>query len=387
MFRLGRFCSMVVLFVTGVLVSPALALEPYCGNQDSGAVYRIYFPDKFEDWNGDLVIFAHSYVPPAAPGTPLEIKDSELTIADEFLPDLFTGRGYAFAVTSYSKTGLAIIQGVADIVDLTGIFKATWENPKHIYLVGVSQGGLVCTLALEQNPGIFSGGLSLCGPIGDFRRQINYWTDFRVVFDYFFPEIHLGSAVGIPGYVMQYWTSVYENQVLSAIITNQDDTAGQLLRVAGAAIDPSDPTTSLKTVIGLLRYNVFSTNDGKATLLGQPFDNLDRIYSGSDNDTILNRDVQRFKADTTALQEIQANYETSGHLNRPLVSMHTIYDPIVPYWHEALYQKKITQNGLASNYIGIPVYRYGHAICTADEVLAGFDLLVNRVKGNKLVGE
>ena len=58
-----------------------------------------------------------------------------------------------------------------------------------MYLVGVSQGGLVCTLAVEQNPGIFSGGLSLCGPIGDFRRQINYWGDFRVAFDYFFPNV------------------------------------------------------------------------------------------------------------------------------------------------------------------------------------------------------
>ena len=86
--------------------------------------------------------------------------------------------GYAFAVTSYSKTGLAVVQGVADVVDLVDIFKKTRANPRNVYLVGVSQGGLVCTLAVEQNPGIFSGGLSLCGPIGDFRRQINYWATF-----------------------------------------------------------------------------------------------------------------------------------------------------------------------------------------------------------------
>jgi pimeloyl-ACP methyl ester carboxylesterase len=379
----------VVLFVTGVLVSPALALEPYCGNQDSGAVYRVYFPDKFEDWNGDLVVFAHSYAPPAAPGTPLKIEDSELTIAEKFLPDLFTGRGYAFAVTSYSKTGLAVVQGVKDVIDLTAIFKATWENPKHVYLIGVSQGGLVCTLALEQNPGIFSGGLSLCGPIGDFRSQINYWGDFRVIFDYFFPDLIPPSAVEIPLEVILNWQQ-YEGRVIGAIITEQEATR-QLLRVTSAATDPNDPISSLQTVIGLLRYNIFATNDGTTTLFGQPFDNFDRRYSGSDDDIALNspypRGVKRIEADLTALAEIRAHYETSGHLNRPLVSMHTIYDSIVPYWHEALYQKKITQNGLSSNYIGIPIYRYGHPNFTADEVLAGFDLLVNRVKGNKLVGE
>jgi alpha-beta hydrolase superfamily lysophospholipase len=64
--------------------------------------------------------------------------------------------GYAFAVTSYSKTGLAVVQGVADVVDLVGIFKSACENPKNVYLLGVSQGGLVCALALEQHPGVFS---------------------------------------------------------------------------------------------------------------------------------------------------------------------------------------------------------------------------------------
>ena len=65
--------------------------------------------------------------------------------------------GYAFAVTSYSKTGLAVVQGVADVVDLVDIFKKRCAIPRNVYLVGVSQGGLVCTLALEQHPEVFGG--------------------------------------------------------------------------------------------------------------------------------------------------------------------------------------------------------------------------------------
>ena len=64
--------------------------------------------------------------------------------------------------------------------------------------------------------------------------------------------------------------------------------------------------------------------------------------------------------------------------------MHTKYDPIVPDWHEELYQNKIKQHGLAGNYTGIPVDRYGHVNFTADEMLEGFSVLVDRVKGDKL---
>jgi hypothetical protein len=53
----------------------------------------------------------------------------------------------------------------------------------------------------------------------------------------------------------------------------------------------------------------------------------------------------------------------------------------VPYWHEATYQLKI-QNGLAGNYIGIPVNQYGHVNIIKDEMLEGFDQLVNRVNGD-----
>jgi pimeloyl-ACP methyl ester carboxylesterase len=382
MFRVIRFWSIVIFFVTGMLVVPALASSSIDeGTQESGAAYRIYFP---ENWNGDLVVFAHSYVFPTAPGTPPEIQDSELSIDGKSppdLPDLFTGKGYAFAVTSYSKTGLAVVQGVADVVDLAGIFKATWGNPKNVYLVGLSQGGLVCTLALEQHPEVFSGGLSLCGPIGNFRGQINYWGDFRAVFDYFFPGLIPGSAVGIPTKVNQDWLSYYEQQVIGAIKNNLEAT-GQLLLVAHAPADPNNPVTVGQTVIGLLRYNVLATDDAKRTLNGQPFDNLDRLY-GSDNDSALNLGVQRFEAQPTALSEVQADYETSGLLTRPLVSMHTKYDPFVPYWHEALYQNKTTQHGLAGNYIGITFERYGHVNFTAQEVSDNFDFLVDRVKGNR----
>ena len=67
-------------------------------------------------------------------------------------------------------------------------------------MTGVSEGGLITALAIEQRPDVFDGGLSTCGPIGDFSQQINYFGDFRVLFDYFFPGVMPGSPISIPSH-------------------------------------------------------------------------------------------------------------------------------------------------------------------------------------------
>ena len=59
-----------------------------------------------EAWNGDLVVYAHGYVPDL--GQPVAIPTDQLTLNGIFVPDLINSLGYAFAVTSYSANGLAV---------------------------------------------------------------------------------------------------------------------------------------------------------------------------------------------------------------------------------------------------------------------------------------
>jgi hypothetical protein len=92
------------------------------GTQSSGAIYRICMPTAPGNpaWNGDLLIFAHGYV---SPTKPIGIPEDQLKLSDETsLPEAVNALGYAFATTSYSVNGLAIRQGVADLVDLVDIF-------------------------------------------------------------------------------------------------------------------------------------------------------------------------------------------------------------------------------------------------------------------------
>jgi pimeloyl-ACP methyl ester carboxylesterase len=279
---------------------------------------------------------------------------------------------------------LAVVEGVQDVTDLVTFFAQNYGKPHHVYLVGASEGGLVTTLAVEQRPDVFSGGLATCGPIGDFRQQINYWGDVRAVFDYFFPTVFPFTAVDIPADAYQAWDTIYVPRITQAIQSNPHATE-QLLKVTRAATDPDNPASIAETVIGILWYNIFATNDGKTELGGQPFDNTRRLYLGSDNDIALNRGVKRYKADSTALTNIARYSPTSGRLKSPLVTLHTTGDPIVPYWHEPLYRLKVLSRGSGLRYTNIPVFRYGHCNFKASEVLVGFAWLTLQVTGRELL--
>jgi hypothetical protein len=108
---------------------------------------------------------------------------------------------------------------------------------------------------------------------------------------------------------------------------------------------------------------------------GNPYDNHTRWYFGSQNDFDLNSKVQRITASSTALANMQS-YQTTGKLQRPLVTLHTTGDQIVPYWHELAYGVKALFAGSGGRLTSIPVARYGHCNFQASDVLLGFVLMV-----------
>ena len=356
----------------------------FYGDHSTGAKYCITMPlpPPYGMWNGDLVIFAHGYV---SVNEPVDIPWSQMTFSDGMgglitMPFLVNSMGFAFATTSYSENGLAIQQGITDVLDLIEVFKTLVGTPNRIYLVGASEGGLVTTLAIERYPESFSGGLATCGPIGSFTGQVNYWGDFRVVFDFFMdtPDIDVlpGNAVNIPSSLMNKWDSEYVPRIAGLLAANPVNTQ-HLLAVTGAPFDPFDPNTIGETTLGILWYNVFATNDAVVKLGGRPFDNFDRVYSDPLDptlDALINTGVKRFKAQPDALEEIANYYETSGNLTLPIVTMHTTGDPIVPYWHLGLYEAKVGANPLYYNFPVPP--RYGHCNFTLPEIVNSFGTLV-----------
>ncbi len=336
---------------------------------DGPALYRTCFP---ADWNGDLIIFAHGYVEPDAP---LAIVD--YSVGGTTVSSFATQLGYGFATTSFRANGLVADVAVEDIVALEETVRRLYRpDPTRIFLVGVSEGALVAALTVEQHPRTFTGAMAVCGPIGNFQSQIDYFADFRVVFDFFFPSVLPGTAIDIPVELRQQWLSVYVPAVVEALAADPEATA-QLLAVTGAPTDAADPTTVGATVTGILWYNVFGTADARDRLGGLAYDNVDRVYQGSSDDDALNQGVARFSADAAARDAV-GRFETTARFEVPMVTQHTTGDPIVPVQQQALFGEKAAAEGTSALLDQTEIDRYGHCTFTAGELLAGFSQLTER---------
>lgn len=346
------------------------------GTQANGATYRICMPTTWNNW---LVVYAHGYV---APNRPIGIPEDQMRIpGNPFTVDqLVTTQGYAFVTSGYRLNGLAIQEGIADLVDAVAIFTAQHGAPEKVLLVGISEGGAITTLALERHPEIFDGGLAMCGPYGSFREQINYFGDFRVIFDYLFPAVMPPNAVEVPPTLLDTWETSYYSTTVQPVITATANLTlvNQLLAVTGAPFAAADASTKTATIKELLWYNVFATNDATAKLGGQPFSNATRLYSGSADDPALNAGVARYSAADAALAAL-VDYETSGFLERPLVTLHTSGDPIVPVWQATGYAAKVATAGRTPLHEGFIVEAYGHCRFTTVAVLTAFNRAVELV--------
>lgn len=343
----------------------------------SEEMYLICVPDN---WNGELLLYAHGYVTAYNP-------DLTFEEAEELAP-LATSLGFAFAATTFSANGLHIQQGIAEMIRLKDYFEANYDKPSYTYLTGGSQGGAITTLALENNPDVFDGGFSLCGPCGNFELQLNKYGDFRMLFDYFFKDIvSLPGDVGsTPNELVQNWESYWVPKILQAI-TNYPDRTQKLLSVSKAPIDPNDPATIGSTVINTLWYNVFTVEDAKLKISGTLFDNRNRWYSGTGSfwqDFLLNKKISRTAIVANGIYPLSV-YETTGYISDPLVMMHTTLDPIQLIWNQTLYRLKVLLAGRSIYFAAYPIPRYGHCEFTDTEIVLGLYRLILKVKGQELL--
>jgi alpha-beta hydrolase superfamily lysophospholipase len=351
---------------------PGVTPEAGCtdGGLQTGALYRICFPAT---WNGDLVLYAHGYV---APHEELALPDDQ--IGGQSASTIVTELGYAFATTSYRSNGLVAVEAVDDLVELVDTIEHRYRpDPERTAIVGFSEGGLVAALAVERHPDRFDGALAACGPIGDFRAQLDYIGDFRVVFDYLFPGVLPGTAVDVPQSLRDRWSTVYVPAIVVSLAANLD-AARELLAITHVPAANADLRAVTEAVLGLLWYNVFGTADAQQRLGGQPYDNTERVYSGSSDDAALNAGVDRFQAEPAALAGVE-RFQTSGNPTVPVVTMHTSGDPIVPFEQLSLYTAKVKAAGQSANLTETPVDRFGHCSFQAPEVLSAFTTLWNQI--------
>ena len=359
------------LMMASEFKSDVAKAEPGCtdGTQESGALYRICMPVS---WNGILFVYARGAI---YPQNSLYIQDPVLIPGppEITLSQLLNSQGFAFATSSYRRSGLAILEGVDDLQELVQIFTNDVGTPSHVVIGGFSEGGYVSTLSVERHPEIYDGGIAGCAGF-NLREGINYTGDVRAVFDYYFPNLIPGNALHVPTVVTKDWEEKYGPTIKQALLDNPDKLQ-QIMTVAGIAAQSAGEEANADAVETVLQGEAAQVEDYTQRLGGRPYDNRNTVYYGSENDVKLNRVIHRYKADSDALAELE-NYEASGALIRPLVTMYTTGDPIVPYRQAQEYAAKTAGNPL---HISFTFQRDGHCTFTATEIQQALGVLLSVV--------
>jgi hypothetical protein len=130
-----------------------------------------------------------------------------------------------------------------------------------------------------------------------------------------------------------------------------------------------------KDAAGVVAFGVALASELQERTGGNPFDNRDIVYTGSPDDNALNSGVKRYTADAKAAAYLRAFYTPTGRLEKPMLAIHTVYDPLVPAWMPNNYRTLAELNGSSTLFTQQYVKRDGHCTMTPAEIAKGFDEL------------
>jgi len=245
-------------------------------------------------------------------------------------------------------------------------------------------GGVVIDLAETQFKD-YDGVLPMCGLIGGSPLEVEYVGNARVLFDYFFPGVIPGTLLhtrllpydpttpGNVGYEVAAALTVGIDPLLSPKLPTM-----QLADTLGIeAASPAEVITGLVEVLG---FDVRYVNDLlNRTDQASPYDNTFLWYRGSLDDRALNAAVERVKGTREGFDYLFRYYQTTGEIRIPTVTLHTTRDPLVPYWHEAVYRFLATRKHREGLLVQESVNRFGHCEFQPGEVVHAFSGLVGWV--------
>jgi pimeloyl-ACP methyl ester carboxylesterase len=319
-----------------------------------GAAYRIDIP---KNYNGTLVVYCHGYS--MTPGR-FDKDKAPTTLTKAFL-DL----GYGVAQSGYSTGGWAVREALEETEALRKYFVSKYGRPKWTYVAGHSMGGTITLATIESSPDVYDGALPMCGPIGPIHTMMSRrMFDTLVVYDYYFPGI-LGSPVQFSDNVQPGLEFL---QQIQKEATTYPDRMAAFQKWSGLQSD-----TEMAQTVG---FFAFIQKELLQRAGGNAFDNRNTIYQGSPDDAALNRGVKRYRAESHAMEYLKKYYTPRAQLKRPVLSLHTTYDPLIPAWSVNAYGDALKLNGGDDLFVQRFVGANGHCAFTPAQTIGAFQELV-----------
>jgi pimeloyl-ACP methyl ester carboxylesterase len=343
-----------------------------------GSSYGIWVP---EDWNGDVVFYAHGFRDPAAP------VDLNTDDQIEAIRNGLGERHYAVAYSSFSSNGFNVLDGVRRTHQLRGLFTSKVGKPARSYLWGRSLGAVVSQSLLESHASQYDGALLVCGEVGGFVFELNYFGNLRALFDYFYPGVLPGGVDHMPANVNPITDIAIPAQ--TAILSNPVPFS-QLLQIDNLYLPGANFVEKVTSMLNVLGFHARAVNDILERAHGRlPFDNWNLQYTSATltaaeldaiNDGVFRNAIT---PDGTAF--LKRSYEPTGEISVPVLTLHGQRDYTAPIQNEQIYLTRVTNAGNADLLVQRTFNTFGHCVfdvnaTTAIQLqLTAFDQLANWV--------
>jgi len=328
----------------------------------NGAPYRIVIPAA---WNGTLLVYGHGYRDKA--DHPGEVDNRNPDIApNAALATALLGQGYALAGSAYRDNGWEVQGGIQDLKDLTVYFRDTYGQPDETILWAFSMGTYIAFESMERFGGIYDGALCGCAGGAGATQSWDSAADLALAYDTVFG---MPAVWGNPGDVRD--DVDFETEVQPKLVTEVSNPANfprfEFVRLVagtpGRGITPPPPPAFYP---GWLFTDMFFVLEARSELerrAGGPIvQNLDRNYNLTAAERaylaglgvpgivvdgwLATMNGQRiFEAPKFSRNYVEHYANYTGKIKHPVLTMHTIVDPLVTVSQEHEYLETVTNAG------------------------------------------
>lgn len=362
-----------------------------------GAPYRIRVPAV---WNGTLLIYAHGYRDKA--DHPGEVDNRNADIAPSASLETFLlGAGYALAGSAYRDNGWAVEEGIQDTKDVAVLFRALVGQPDRTILWSVSLGSIIGLESMERFGGIYDGALCMCAPGAGSPRVWDSGLALYLAYDVVFGTLPAWGTVGAVRNDIDFETEVFP-KLFAEVSAPANFPKFEFIRLVGGnpgrGITPPAPPAFYP---GWVFTDLAFLTEFRAELqrrAGGPFvQNLDQSYdlTAAERGYLMGFGVPGAVIDDWLTQmngrtNISAapaprNYVEhyaafNGKIKAPVLTMHTIVDPLVTVSNESAYGETVAAAGRSSQLFQTYTTGNGHCAFTGPQLITAVNAIDNWVR-------
>lgn len=403
----------VLLLLAVLIPAPAAAAAPAPSHVEGvlpdGSSYVIDVPAH---WNGTVLLYSHGYVPDGAPNPAFNAPSDAVRSA--LLAD-----GYAQIGSSYPETGWVVQRAIPAQLSTLDIFRTRFGTPRRAIAWGTSMGGMITTGLAERSGHSFAGTLAMCGleqgAVANFNNTLDPLFALRTL-------LTPGSTTPLVALPDQATAFAAIGQLTAVLDAAQATPEGRARIALAAALHnipawtdaaqprpaPGDHDAAQRNQFGVLHLTIYvglswrqeaeehaggnmswNTRVDYARMLerssikNEVHALYDRAGLSLVDDLAQLAGASRISADPPAVRYMTENISFSGRLDKPMLTIHTTGDPLVPVQVEHAYADAVDNAHRSELLRQAYVDRGGHCSFTTGEMLAALSTLEKRISTHR----